>query len=171
MKIQAALLLILTSFTGVGEATTLSLPDNATLTFDAPPMNKVVETTEGATYKYLATSAGSADDRFNLSVYVEPINCDFGKSTKKVTECFLKRTEKIPGIHLESRSNSCGRGRCEVMYATTANVGNRQVRQLHVHAIFTYRGKWVDLHISVLNPTQGDSNLLVHFADSLALRK
>jgi hypothetical protein len=148
--------------------TTLTLPEGASLSFDAPEIAKLKEVSESGRYQYLASSADGAEQLFSLSVYVDPIDCHFGESTREVTRCFLEKSDLIPGIIKDSRSTRCDEDRrCEVIYFTAIKVGESIVSQLHANTIFTYRGGWVDVHISVINPTGDYAKLMARFAGSL----
>lgn len=153
----------------LSETTTLlTLPESASVSFDAPQIVKLKEVSDGGRYQYLASSVDGAEQGFNLSVYVDPIDCHFGESTREVTRCFLEKSDSIPGIVKESRSTRCDEDRrCEVIYFTTVKAGESIVRQLHANTIFTYRGRWVDIHISVINPTGDYAKLMARFAGSL----
>jgi len=143
------------------------LPEKATLFFQAPKMTKLKEASVGGRYQYTATSLGEPDERFNLSVYVEPIDCQYGKSLHDVTRCFVDRLNSIPGLKKGSDSPSCSKRRCDIFYVTTATLGDKIVRQLHVTSLFTYRGAWVDVHLSAVNPKSEDSDTFASFAASL----
>ncbi len=171
MKRMIAILLMLVSVGAVAEPVTLLLPQKVTLSFDAPPMTKLREVSQENLFQYLASSAGSDDERFSLSIYVEPIDCQHGSKIKQIAECFLERSDQIPGINKESRSTRCDRSRCEIMYVTVVKAGETLIRQLHTNTLFTYGGEWVDVHFSVLNPAQTDGKMLARFAGSLKLAK
>jgi hypothetical protein len=167
MKLLALVILLLVSLSAAAGTTTLVLPGNTTLIFDAPEMTKVKEASDGSHYQYVATSLGGADERFNLSVYVEPIDCQYGKSLRDVARCFTDRLASTPGIATEEDSPSCSRKRCDIFYVTTDKSGEKQVRQLHVNSLFIYLDTWVDVHFSVVDPNSEDSKVMARFAATL----
>ena len=167
MKTLAIAVLLLVSRHAVGETTTLSLPEGAALAFEGPKMVTLKEVNEDGRYQYVAASLGGTDTRFNLSVHVEPIDCQHGKSLKDVTRCFTDRMDQIPGVIKDSSSPHCDRRRCEIFYGMKMKVGEKTVLQLHANTLFTYRGAWVDVHFSALNPDAKDSKVLAHFASTL----
>jgi hypothetical protein len=126
---------------------------------------------EAASYQYVASSVGHADERFNLSVYVEPISCHFGTSLKEVTRCFLEKSDLIPGIVKETRGTSCDERRCEVVYVTALKVKDSLVVQMHTNTVLVYGNRWVDVHFSVLSPTPEDKRVIRALADSLSLEE
>lgn len=168
MKLLTLVILLTVSLSAAADTAQLALPENASLVFDAPKMTKLSEASDGSHYKYLATSLGE-DGGFNLSVYVEPIDCHYGKSLRDVARCFVDRLNAIPAIKIEEDSPDCSRKRCDIIYVTTEKLGGRQVRQLHINSLFIYRGAWVDVHVSVVNPNDENSKTLARFVASLKL--
>ena len=166
MWILAAALLLMISGHAAAETTTLLLPGKAELSFDVSKMTKLKETASGVRYQYLASSLGG-DERVNLSVYVEPIECALGKSLKQVSRCFIERLDSVPGVVKESGTPNCTRRRCDIFYVTTVKAGEQVVRQLHLNSLFVYRGGWVDVHLSALRPGSDDSRTFAKFAASL----
>jgi hypothetical protein len=169
MRILIAAVLLIVSRQASAETTTLELPDQATLSFDAPKMSKLKEVSDGGRYEYQASSRGEADERFNLSVYVQPIDCPQGKSLKEVARCFFDGLKTIPGVVLESDSPSCSRRRCDILYITTVKLGDKTINQLHHNALYVYRGAWVDAHLSAVNPHREDAEIFARFEASLKL--
>lgn len=167
MKLLTLVILLMVSLSAVAGTTKLALPENATLVFDAPTMTKAKEANDGSHYQYVATSLGGADERFNLSVNVEPIDCQYGMSLRDVARCFVDRLDSIPGIKKEADSPSCTRKRCDIFYVTTEKSSDKQVRQLHFNSLFIYRGAWVDVHLSAVDPSSEDSSVFARFAASL----
>lgn len=161
----------LSFFAGVAcaEVTTLHLPEKASLTFESPKMSKLKEMTQDGRYQYAASSAGESDPRFNLSIYVEAIDCRYGKSVSQVARCFVEGLDSIPGVIKEADSPSCERQRCDVFYVLSRKVGERTIRQLHLNSLFVYGGRWVDVHLTVLNPVAEDAQRLAKFAATLQL--
>lgn len=168
MKLPIVFGLVLLSGSAFSEVTSLDLPEKARITFDAPKMSKQKESHENGRYQYVASSVGEADQRFNLSVYVEPVDwCRFGKSLEQVARCFVEQLDSYPGIIKEADTPSCEKKRCDVFYILSSKAGDRIVRQLNLNSLFVYGGKWVDVHLSVLNPVPEDAQRLAKFAASL----
>jgi hypothetical protein len=119
-------------------------------------------------YQYLATSVGQQDGRFSVSVFIEPTECHFGKSTKEVTRCFLEKSDEIPGLVPESRKTECSERHCLVLYGIAFRNGQDEFRQLHANLIFAYRDGWAHVHLSIVKPTDDDIPLLTKFASSLS---
>ena len=168
MNRMLLLLLALAADAAFAEAVTLQLPAQRSLAFDAPPMTKLQEVSAAERYQYLASSVGQDDARFNLSVHVEPIDCRFGRSLQEVSRCFLEKSDLISGIVKKSRNTRCDARRCEVTYTTTAQTSEREVTQLNTHALLVDRDSWVDVHLSVISPTDADKLIFARFMDSLS---
>jgi len=167
MKHPAAALLILLSGPVMAE-TTLILPAGAELHLDVSTLTKLEEESSADRYRYVATSLWG-DQRFNLSVHVEPIDCKYGKSLKQVSRCFVERLDSLPGVIKEADDMDCRRNRCDILYVTNVKLDQGMVRQLHFNGLFVYRGGWVDVHLTALNPTADDSNVFAKFATKLKL--
>jgi len=162
------LCVMLLAGSATAEPLTLQLPGNSSLSVDAPPMTRLKETSEGDRYQYVASSIDHADKRFNLSVFVDPITCYFGTSLKEVTRCFLEKSDLIPGMVKESRSTHCDEQRCEVVYVTGVKLNDRMVVQMHTNTILVYGNRWIDIHLSVVSPTDDDKRIFARLADSLS---
>ena len=46
-------------------------------------------------------------------------------------------------------------------------VQGQPIRQRHVHYYFAFRGKWVDVHISIIVPSKEDEEIFAAFDRSL----
>jgi hypothetical protein len=169
MKKLLALSILASSQAAFAAPVTLSLPDNATLTFEAPAMNDGQEERDGNMFQYMATSMGKADPRFNLSIYVEPKACAIGKLLKDVTQCFVVMNSRNPAIVADSTKTRCTEKSCEVSYRTLHKVGAREVELAHTNTIMVYGDLWVDVHFSITMPTPEDAGVAGKFSDSLAL--
>src|SRR4051812_38145028 len=124
MKLPIFLGLVLLSGSAFSEVTSLDLPEKARITFDAPKMSKLKESNENGRYQYVASSVGEPDQRFNLSVYVEPVDwCRFGKSLEQVARCFIETLDSYPGIIKEADTPNCERKRCDVFYVLSSKAG------------------------------------------------
>ncbi len=167
MKLPIVFGLVFLSGNAFSEVTSLNLPERARITFDSPKMSKLKESNENGRYRYVASSVGEPDQRFNLSIYVEPVDCKYGKSLEQVARCFMERLDSLPGVTKEADAPSCERTRCDFMYVLSQRGGDRMIRQLNLNSLFVYGGKWIDVHMSVLNPVAEDAQILARFAASL----
>jgi hypothetical protein len=167
MKLPIILGMALLSGNALSEVTTLRLPESALITFDAPKMSRLKESNENGQYRFVASSVGQPDQRFNLSIHVEPADCRYGKALEEVARCFMERLDSMPGIVKETDRPSCERNRCDVLYVLSHKAGDRIIRQLNLNSMFVYGGKWVDVHLSVVNPVAEDAQRLARFATSL----
>jgi hypothetical protein len=166
--LSPALVLLAFASSAGAEPMTLVIAGNGTVTFDVPPMTKLDEVEEAGRYRYVASSIGQDDQRFNLSVFLEPTtDCHFGKDTKEITRCFLEKSDLQPGLVKESRRTTCFETYCVVYLGIAVQVEDRLVRQLSVNLLFAYRDGWGHVHFSVLTPTDEDGPALEAFTRSL----
>jgi hypothetical protein len=168
MNRMLVLVFVLVADAASAEAMTLQLPGKASVTFDAPQVTKLKEITEGNRYQYLASSIEQEDKRFNLSVYVEPIDCHFGQSVMEVTRCFLEKSDLIPGMVKEVRKTTCDDRRCEVIYVTAVEVDGHRVVHIHQNSIFVYQNLWVDVHLSASPPRVEDNRIFARLAGTFS---
>jgi hypothetical protein len=55
-----------------------------------------------------------------------------------------------------------------VAYDIAAPLQGKIIKQRNINYLIAYKGKWTDLHISVVDPTDADSKLLETFEKSLS---
>ena len=132
------------------------------VSFDAPPAVERKESDHPDQYLYFA-SAG----RFNMSIYVETPGCKRGATHADFRDCFWPKASRNPVIVKESIRQECGERYCKVSYDIEAPWDRRLVRQRNINFLFAYRGKWTDVHVSVLEPTEADVKMLEAFEASL----
>ncbi|HTE40982.1 MAG TPA: hypothetical protein VK629_09130 [Steroidobacteraceae bacterium] len=172
MRQFVPLVLLLIAGNAWADKVTLTLPSNGKISFDAPATSKLKETIEAGRYQYVASSAGKADERFAVSVTVEPaIDCHHGKATKDITRCFLEKTDDMQGIVRESRRTECADKSCTVVYMLAYRDGDKDVRQLQVNVLFAYRKGWGRVLTSVDVPTEQDVINLMAFPSSLSYKE
>jgi hypothetical protein len=137
------------------------------ISFATPPLIKLRENDTPTQYMYHANSA-----RFNLSFFVETPRCANATTNEDAYKCYqamrdpskesLKRQE-------ETRQSHASYYRSSYKYSET--VQGRSFEQLHINYYFVFQGKWMDLHISMVNPTKEDLDFLSEFEKSLRYEK
>jgi hypothetical protein len=55
-----------------------------------------------------------------------------------------------------------------VQYDIVSEFRGRPVRQRHVHYYVAFRGKWIDVHISIIEPSEEDAGIFAAFDRSLS---
>lgn len=133
------------------------------VSFDTPPLMKRNEADSPDQYMYIASSG-----RFNLSLYVETPSCDGGTGHADFYNCFWPRASRNPQIVEDSVVATSTERFYKVVYDTLTPWKEQMVRQRHINFLFAYRGKWTDLHISIVEPTEVDGELVAAFEESLS---
>jgi hypothetical protein len=159
-KIVAAICLLSCAI-GHAEPTVIRMPELGwEVRFDAPATGKVNEERSTQAYHY----AGNAD-RFNLSLFIEDPRCPGGVALEDHVRCFAGRIDGVPNLVKESiRVNRIARG-AQVSYLLYAPVDGKLVKALHTHLLFADKGKWGDLHASVIRPTTEEMGMLLGLGD------
>lgn len=147
----------------LAEPLTLTLPDNGKLTVDVPPMVKLAETANGPSYTYKASSFGSGEPHFNLSVFVEPKACNGASSHKEVLNCFIAKGKTSPTLEMEIKGSNCTEKYCLIVAGYKMRSNGARLPQIHSNLLYAYRGGWVDIHFSVTQPTPDDAKILQAF--------
>jgi hypothetical protein len=144
------------------QAYTVTVPDWGSLTFDAPALTKVEETANPKQFRHMATAG-----RFNVSVFVEPPGCDGGITHEAVSQCHGAKLARFPGLMADTLMGDCTPRFCRLVYATENTIAGTRYVLMHVNLLFAARGKWVDVHASIVNPTEDDVAAIQRFGISL----
>jgi hypothetical protein len=159
------ILILLLGLSGAAHAveTTLPIPGQGwQVSFDAPELTKVGEQDRPGQYVYVANSG-----RFNLSLYVEAPSCSGGSRHEDYYNCFWPKSSRNPMIVQSSVRATEGPRYYKVVYDVQAPFEGRTITQRNVNFLIAYRGKWTDLHVSVIEPTSDDLARLEAFEASL----
>jgi hypothetical protein len=135
---------------------------NWQLSFDAPPLAKQKETNYPDQYTYFGNSG-----RFNLSLYVETPGCNGGNTHEAFYKCFWPNASRNPTIVKKSVNATSGSTYYKVVYDIEVPWKGELIRQHNINFLIAFRGKWTDLHVSVVNPTEADLKMLEAFEKSL----
>lgn len=163
MKRWLALVMALASVASVAAATVeIKIPGEGwSIFFDAPPLSGRQEARQSGNYAFRASS-----DRFNLSLFVEKPGGP-GSTNRGVYQYYWAQASRDPLIAKDTVKAIETDRYVRVEYRVDTTIGNRRVRQKSVNYYFVCRGKWVDVHISVFNPTTADDELFTAFDRSL----
>ena len=161
MKKIIASLLCLACAAAHAEPTVMPIPELGwELRFDAPATTRIDEERGAQTYRYV----GSAD-RFNLSLHLAGPRCAGGVALEDQVKCFAGRIGAVPGLVTESiKVNRIARG-AQVTYLVYAPVDGKRIKMMHTHLLFADKGKWGDLHASVVQPTTDEIAMLLGLGD------
>ena len=87
---------------------------------------------------------------------------------KDCYEYYWARGSKNPAIAKESVTISSRGKYVRVQFDTRSERGGSRIQLRNVHYFFAYRGRWVDIHISVKEPSGGDEDIFRAFDETLA---
>jgi hypothetical protein len=131
------------------------------ISFDSPSLSKKQESKKSGEYAFSASSG-----LFNLSLFVEKPR-DAGMGNKDVYQYYWSRASQNTMIAKDTVKQSEAERYVRVQYDIVTNLGGRSIRQTNVNYYFAFQGKWVDVHISVLEQTAADEQLIATFDKSL----
>jgi len=130
------------------------------ISFDSPPLSKKHDSKKSGEYAFSATSG-----EFNLSLFVEkPHNA--GMAHKDVYQYYWSRGGENPMIAKDTVKESETEHYVRVQYDMVTTLAGMSVRLTNVNYFFAFQGKWVDVHISVGDPTTADQ-IIAAFDKSL----
>ncbi len=131
------------------------------IAFDSPSLSRQQESKGDGEYAFKANSG-----RFNLSLFVEK-PAGAGQTHRDCYEFYWSQAGRNPMIARDSVVNSETPKYVRVRYDIVTEFQGQPIRQRHVHYFFAFRGKWVDVHISVIVPTREDEEIFAAFDRSL----
>ena len=165
VRFLAAVGLIVTGACAVAQPISIPIPDQGwSIHLDAPALMQKQGQQDGPNYVYRANGG-----RFNLSIFVEPQAAAGGR--KECYEFYWPKASRNPYIDKASVkvSNTEKYYRVEYMIAVAAN--GKLARQSNVNYYFQSEGKWVDMHISFIEPTKEDETAIAAFDKVLSYGK
>jgi hypothetical protein len=130
------------------------------ITFDAPPLRDEHESTSNG-YAYKANSG-----LFNMSLFVEKPSGD-GTTNRDVYDFYWPQAKRNPMIDQKSVVMSSTPKYVRVQYDIHADMKGEDITQRNVNYYFAFRGRWVDVHISFVEPTKADDAIFTRFDESL----
>ncbi|QGZ38185.1 hypothetical protein IP92_01519 [Pseudoduganella flava] len=131
--------------------------------FDAPPTAKVEERSTPNAYRYAGTAG-----KFNLSLFIEPPQCEGGATNNEQLQCFAGRLEKVPGLVRQSIRVNRLPNAVQLSYLTYGQTGETAVKIMHTHVLFADKGKWGDLHGSIVKPDTAEIAMLLALGDNFS---
>ena len=108
-------------------------------------------------------------DRLQLSFFAEPPHCMGGDSNENLYNCFATQLQKSPIVLWDSeRANTAANG-VHVMYMSQMAVAGQKFSAFNIDVLFAHKGKWADLHASIISPQEADVSKLMALADSVVV--
>lgn len=124
---------------------------------DVPPLTKIEEPRRGVDYTLKAQSG-----RFNLSLFVERPQSAQG-SHKECYEFYWAQSRRNPAIDQQSVRVTPGGRYYRVEYVISIPFQGKRLKHKNVNYYFVFNRRWVDLHISFLEPNARDEEVFRRF--------
>jgi hypothetical protein len=132
------------------------------ISFDSPPLSGKQESKRNGDYAYKANS-----DRFNISFFVEKPH-GAGSTHKDCYDFYWPQASRNPMIAKDTIEMTETPKYVRVQYDILTEFQGKPIRQRNVNYYFSFSGKWIDVHISIIAPTEEDSELVTAFDRSLS---
>lgn len=133
------------------------------VSFVTPPLEETQEKRRGENYAFMGKVG-----RFNLSVFVEPPQKK-GGSHKDCADYYWDLAQRNPAITEDPPPTITEDPEyVRVVYQAVVDAGPLRVHQTNVNYYFSFRDKWVDIHISVLEPGPEDAQIFEAIDHSLS---
>lgn len=147
----------------------ITVPHAGTIAFELPGTTGVRASgaaDEQSGYQYVA-SAG----RVKLDIRVGGSACRDATTHRAVMDCFLPdisgQKDRVPG----SLKTHCDDRFCSVMSLGVAELGGARFKVYSEHLLFRFGSYWADVHLSSIEPSEQDMEMMRAFVASLAYGK
>ncbi len=158
-----AFLVLLLPVAARAERAVIRIPGETwAIAFESPALLGGQESTRDGNFAFRANSG-----LFNLSLFVE---LPQGKGETH-TDCYqhdwpmASRNPLIDAASIQVKETA---GYVRVQYDVAAEMSGKKVRQRHVNYYIARQGKWIDVHISYVEPGEKDAGLFETFDKTLA---
>lgn len=162
---RAELLVFFLAFSGTAFAasTEVAVPSEGwSIRFESPILSNQQDSRRDGGYAFRATS-----DRFNISLFVENPQ-ETGTAHRDCFESYWAHSSENPLIAKDTVVTSENPTYVRVQYDLVTEFEGKPIRSRNVNYYFTYRGKWTDVHISIVQPTKADEEVFAAFDRSLS---
>lgn len=135
------------------------------ISFECPQLSNMEEKYSKGNYGFRANSG-----LFNLSLYVEtPIGP--GKEHQDCHAYYWALAKTNPAIALDTIIAVQKANYFRVQYDIVEKFQGKSLRMRNVNYYIAYGGKWIDIHISFVEPNSEDENIFTTFDSSLKVGK
>jgi hypothetical protein len=158
----AGLLVVVLSSLAFAEVTTVRIPgQDWVISFNSPPLSGKQTGGNERNYAFRANSG-----RFNVSLFVES-----PQGAASHEDCYkfywTKGSSGGPPIDKKTISVKPGDRFYRVQYDIIMEFKGHTIRHRNVNYYAAFGGKWIDVHISIIDPTDPDEQIFVAFDESL----
>ena len=130
------------------------------ITLDAPHFDTKRDNGDKDNFQFKANSG-----RFNISIFVEPQAG--GGGSKECYEHYWPMSARNPVIQKATVKASNTDKYYKVDYMIEVAQRGETIRQRNANYYFMFKGRWVDVHISMINPTDEDAAVFTSFDKAL----
>ena len=142
---------------------TLPVPNEGWhFTFDTPALKSPQTSKAPQGFAFRANA-----ERFNMSVFVEKPS-GAGTTNRDCYEFYWHDAQRNPMIVKSTIAVSEQPKFVRVQYDLETKFEGQTIRQRNVNYYIAYRGKWIDVHISVIAPEPADQKIFDAFDAGLA---
>lgn len=137
------------------------------ISFDAPELEKIKEAFNDKAYQYFGNSG-----RLNVSIYVEGPLCNGVSTNDGMLQCFESKGFPPPKDKIVEGSYKKIKDErfYKAIYDYSLNNDGGEFRQRHVNYFILYAGKWIHVHVSLVDPVGEDESLISGFENSLRIQ-
>jgi hypothetical protein len=147
-------------------ATVVKIPDQDwVISFACPQLANMEEKYSGGNYGFRANSG-----LFNLSLFVETPQGP-GTGHKDCYAYYWPLAKRNPAIAVDTVAVARNANYVRVQYDMVEKFHGQPIRMRNVNYYIAYGGKWIDIHISFIDPTPADEKIFATFDGSLKVGK
>ena len=139
---------------------------NLGVSFKSLPLKTVTKQDTLARYYYLGHR-----DKLNVSLNIDDPHCDVEDTDENHYKCIMPKIMANPMIEIIKPTISLKNKEDGVSLSYIAFVlaGDKKIKVLHNHFLFSKNGKWGDFHVSMLHPTQAELLMMLKFPTHVKL--
>jgi hypothetical protein len=161
----AEMLAITNSLRAKLDTSRLRIPGRGwSLAITAPALGRIEEENRGRNYSFRANA-----ERFNLSLFVEQPQGAWAH--RECYEFYWAQAKRNPMIDQSSVKMTATPRFYRVEYDIKTALGNGAEVLRNVNYYFVFEGSWVDLHISMMDPSAADLRVIERFDAGLQYQK
>lgn len=161
--VRITLLALLLPVAARAERAVIRIPGETwAIAFESPALLGGQESTRDGNFAFRANSG-----LFNLSLFVE-LPQGKGETHKDCYQHYWPMASRNPMIDMASVQVRETEEYVRAQYDATAEMSGKKVRQRSVNYYIAYQGKWIDVHISFVEPGEKDASLFDTFDRTLA---
>jgi len=130
------------------------------ITLDVPPIKDRLIEKDGGNFSYQASSG-----RLSLSIFMDPPAKPGGN--QECYEFYWQQASGNPLISKRTIQASHTDAYHRISYVVATTIQGEAVTQQNVRYYFVFAGKWVGIHLTIMNPTPEDAALVAAFDKGL----